>query len=63
MEHVYLVGSEAVQQAASGMRAAAEQMARAASHMESALSAHERFMDQWLLRLASVLGTEVEAGP
>jgi hypothetical protein len=30
-------------------------MERAASHMESALERHQRFMDEWLQRLEAVL--------
>ena len=54
-EYHYLLGSEDVKNAAHQMQGAADDMIRAASTMDSALLQHQRFMDEWLTRLESVL--------
>jgi len=54
-EYMTLIGTEQVQSAAVTMRSAAEQMSRAASAMEDSFFKHQRFMDDWLERFASVL--------
>ena len=48
METVYLLGSEAVQNAGYAMRQAAEEMKHAASNIESSLFSHRQFLEQWL---------------
>jgi predicted small secreted protein len=48
METIYLSGSEQVKSAANTMRAAAEDMQRAASAIDTALTLHQRFLDEWL---------------
>jgi len=54
-EYHYLIGAEDVSRAANNMVCAAEAMARATNNMDSALLQHQRFMDEWLTRLESVL--------
>ena len=56
MESIYLAGSEEIRNAASRMARAAEQMNHAAREFEDSLQRHQRFMDDWLLRLGEVLG-------
>jgi hypothetical protein len=55
MEYVQLIGAETVQSAAVTMRGASQEMIRAANHIEDSLSRHQRFLDDWLLRLADML--------
>lgn len=54
-EYVHLVGTEDVRTAANTMRSAADGMNHAASNIEYALEKHQRFLDDWLLRLEAVL--------
>ena len=54
-EYHHLLGAEAVKNAAHQMQGAADDMIRVASTMASALLQHQRFMDEWLTRLESVL--------
>lgn len=57
-EVIYLQGSEAVEAAGHRMRAAAEEMTRAATQIDSSLEMHRRFMDDWLTRLEALLREE-----
>jgi len=54
-EFVHLVGTEQVQVAASRMKEAADNMRNAAETMRFALETHQRWADDWLLRLEEVL--------
>lgn len=54
-EHIYLLGSEEVRGAGNAMRGAAEEMSRAAMNIQGALERHERFLDDWLLRLSDLV--------
>lgn len=57
-KYVTLLGAEQVQSAGNTMRSAADQMQRAASSIDEALARHQRFLDDWLARLADVLGEQ-----
>lgn len=58
METHVLIGAEDVRRAAGEMTAAAREMNGAAARMEYALQAHERFLDDWLLRYQAATGRE-----
>lgn len=62
MESVFLVGSEDVRNAGHRMTSAATDMKQAASQIEFALQQHQRFLDEWLGRLETVL-TNGQDGP
>lgn len=53
--YITLLGAEQVQSAANSMNHAADTMLRAAGNMDEALRSHQRFMDDWLERLAALL--------
>lgn len=55
MERVYLVGAEEVGSAAGRMVSAATDMQRAAGNISYALEQHQRFLDDWLSRLQTLL--------
>lgn len=57
-EYMHLVGAEDVSRAAHTMRDAAQQMSSAASGIGWSLEQHQRFMDDWLIRLNDVLNPE-----
>lgn len=50
-KYITLLGAEEVQRAASRMSSAADTMQQAAVNLDGALERHQRFMDDWLLRL------------
>lgn len=58
-QYVTLVGAEDVARAASRMQSAADQMSSAASTISSALEQHQRFMDDWLQRLDGTLADRI----
>lgn len=59
-----LLGAEQVQSAASTMRAAADEMQRAATNIDGALERHQRFLDDWLLRFEAIIkATSAPAQP
>lgn len=61
--YVTLLGAEQVQSAANTMRAAAEEMSRAASSIDHSLQQHRQFMDDWLSRFeAAVASIARQAG-
>jgi hypothetical protein len=51
MQSVNLNGAEEVSRAASRMQSAADAMNSAANNLEGVLERHQRFLDDWLLRL------------
>lgn len=55
MAYVTLLGSEQVEHAGHAMQEAAERMEHAASEIVEALTRHQRFLDEWLGRLAELL--------
>jgi len=55
MEYVTLIGTEAVQSAANRMMSAADSMKHTFANIEGALTAHQRFMDDWLQRFQDVM--------
>ena len=57
METIYLTGSEAVQNAGSSMRSAAERMNQVAGNIEASLFRHQQFLDDWLYRYQNLLET------
>lgn len=61
MEHVYLMGTEQVQSAASSMRAAAEEMKSAASSIDWSLQQHRQWADQWLADFRMALEEHAKA--
>ena len=50
-----LLGAEQVQSAAHTMSSAAAEMERAARNIAYAFENHQRFMDDWLMRLQEVM--------
>lgn len=58
-DHVTLVGAEDVRSAGRSMLNAADQMQTAASNITFALEQHQRFLDDWLGRLADVLAAPI----
>lgn len=60
MEHIYLQGSEQVQEAGRSIRSASEEMKQAALNIDGALERHQRFLDDWLLRLEQVLNKNAD---
>ena len=54
-DYVTLMGAEQVAGAARMMASAADDMNRAAGNVDSALERHQRFLDDWLMRLADVM--------
>lgn len=55
METILLVGTEEVQRAGNSIREAAHTMSNVSSNMQVALEAHQRFLDDWLLRFEQIL--------
>lgn len=55
MNTMILVGSEQVQAAGYQMKEAASSMHGAANNMEHVLLQHQRFMDDWLMRLQNIM--------
>lgn len=53
--YVTLMGAEDVSRAGYTMREAAHEMSRAAGNIDEALRNHQRFLDDWLQQLASVM--------
>lgn len=65
-EYMHLIGAEQVQSAANVMRAAADEMSRAATSIEYTMQQHQRFMEDWLQRLeaaAERISTRQEPSP
>jgi len=58
-EYVHLIGAEDVRSAASTMSSAAHEMQRAASSIEHSLECHQRFLDDWLIRLDGMLSDRI----
>lgn len=58
-DYITLMGAEQVQSAASRMSSSASEMIRAASSIEDSFQRHQRFMDDWLQRLESILEPKV----
>ncbi len=55
MDVVRLIGTEDVIRAGHAMKGAADTMLAAARNMDSALAAHQRFMDDWLQRFEATM--------
>jgi hypothetical protein len=55
MDVINLIGAETVQSAGHTMQRAADEMRDAATTLSEALAHHQRWSDDWLLRLAAVL--------
>lgn len=55
MDQMMLIGAETVQSAGHTMQRAADTMLHAANVISESLLQHQRWSDDWLLRLASVL--------
>ncbi|MEH2517394.1 hypothetical protein V1279_002967 [Bradyrhizobium sp. AZCC 1610] len=53
--YVTLIGAEQVQSAANTMVRAAEQMGRAADNINYAFESHQRFLEDWLVRLQATM--------
>lgn len=58
-EYVHLVGAEDVRSAGSTMRSAAHEMQSAASSIAYSLECHQRFLDDWLIRLDGMLSDRI----
>lgn len=58
METILLIGTEAVESAGRQMASAAEEMLRAAATLEHTLEMHQRFLDDWLMRLEEIMKKE-----
>lgn len=61
-EFVYLVGAEEVTRAGHAMEQAAREMNGAATCIADALARHERFLDEWLDHMESVLKAGTPGG-
>ena len=57
-EFIHLLGADNVQRAGSAMEEAADNMQRAAGSFEDPLFRHREFLDDWLLRLESIVKKE-----
>lgn len=55
MDSVYLSGSEEVAQAACNIVGAADTMNRAAQQIDSTLTIHQRWLDDWLCQLRDLV--------
>ena len=55
METIFLVGSEEVKNAGYSIARAAESMGYTSGNMQVVLEAHQRFLDDWLLRFETIL--------
>lgn len=55
MEKYILIGVEDIRAAAQSMRAASNEISRAANSIEDSLSRHRMFLDDWLMRLEKTL--------
>lgn len=55
MDVIHLSGAEDVRSAANTMRAAADEMQRAALNIDGALERHQRFLETWLQQLQLIL--------
>lgn len=60
-DYITLMGAEQVQSAASRISSAASEMIRAASAIEDSFQRHQRFMDDWLQRLESLMEVKVQS--
>lgn len=54
-DHMLLIGAEQVASAGHRMQDAAERMGQASAHIQIALDAHQRFLDDWLVRYEAVV--------
>lgn len=61
MDRMLLVGAEEVGSASGRMRDAADTMRRAASEIDGALERHQRFLDDWLVRLEQTIERALSA--
>ena len=55
MDTITLIGAENISRAGWQMHDAAERMANVSANMQSVFEAHQRFLDDWLLRFEAVL--------
>lgn len=62
MEYVYLLNTEAVRDAGSEMRSAAEIISSAVSNLNDILYHQKIFMTDWLDRLEAILNKEKQSG-
>ena len=60
METIYLNGAQDVHRAGSAIQDAARQMANVSSNMQLVLEAHQRFLDDWLLRFEQIMMGKLE---
>lgn len=58
-QYVTLLGAEEVSRAASRMQSAADAMSSAVSSLDSILERHQRFLDDWLIRLDGTLSDRI----
>lgn len=58
-QYVTLLGAEEVSRAAGRMQAAADEMRSVAFNLDSILERHQRFMDDWLIRLDGTLADRI----
>jgi hypothetical protein len=56
--YVHLIGADDVRSAGHTMSSAADRMQQAASSIAYAFESHQRFLDDWLLRLQATLNPE-----
>lgn len=54
-DYINLLGAEEVSRAANRMQAAADTMGAAACNLADILERHQRFLDDWLIRLDGTL--------
>jgi hypothetical protein len=62
MQSLILVGAEQVASAGNNIKQAAEQMSNVSGNVQVVLEAHQRFLDDWLLRFEQMLDQRAERG-
>lgn len=60
-DYIHLLGAEDVRTAANTMRAAAQGMHQASTNIQYALERHQRFLDDWLVRLEAIITSKETA--
>ncbi len=63
MECIHLIGSEEVSRAAHTMLSAANEMGAHVRNLTAGLEAHQRFLDDWLLRFQSIVEPKPPSEP
>ena len=62
MQTIHLIGAKSVEKAGYAIRGAAEDMNRAVANMQYAFEQHQRFLDEWLGRLETLIAEALKEG-